>query len=66
MTVTPQMKGYIVVTPKMAKISTTCRTSGFMSGRACTECGALGAVNVTPNWHDRIGHATPFTREWRT
>jgi hypothetical protein len=26
----------------------------------CTECGAPGAVNIVPNWHDMAGRATPF------
>jgi hypothetical protein len=30
--------------------------------RLCTECGAPGAVNIVPNWHDRQGHALPFSR----
>ena len=30
----------------------------------CTECGEPGAVNIVPNWHDRRGHALPFTRDW--
>jgi hypothetical protein len=32
----------------------------------CIECGTPATVNITPNWHDRIGHAMPFTREWKT
>ena len=32
----------------------------------CVGCGSRDTVNVTPNWHDRIGHAIPFTREWKT
>lgn len=32
----------------------------------CTECGAPGAVNVVPNWHDRVGEAVPFTAGWKT
>jgi hypothetical protein len=31
----------------------------------CTECGVPGAVNIVPNWHDRIGHALPFSRKWK-
>jgi hypothetical protein len=31
----------------------------------CTNCGAIGAVNIVPNWHDRIGHRTPFSAGWR-
>ena len=31
----------------------------------CTECGAPGAVNIVPNWHDRQGHAVPFSKDWR-
>jgi hypothetical protein len=32
----------------------------------CTFCGAAGSVNIVPNWHDRIGHAVPFTKGWRS
>jgi hypothetical protein len=28
----------------------------------CTESDAPGAVNIVPNWHDRQGHAVPFTK----
>jgi hypothetical protein len=31
----------------------------------CTECGAPGAVNIVPNWHDRKGHALPFSKGWK-
>jgi hypothetical protein len=31
----------------------------------CTECGAPGAVNIVPNWHDREGHAVPFSKDWK-
>jgi len=31
----------------------------------CKECGAAGAVNIVPNWHDRAGHAVPFTKHWK-
>jgi hypothetical protein len=27
----------------------------------CKECGAAGSVNIVPNWHDRTGHAAPFS-----
>ena len=27
----------------------------------CSECGTAGSVNIVPNWHDRAGHAVPFT-----
>jgi hypothetical protein len=30
----------------------------------CVECGAPGAVNIVPNWHDRQGHAVPFSKDW--
>ena len=32
----------------------------------CKQCGAAGSVNIAPNWHDRAGHAVPFTRHWKT
>ncbi|MGY3496697.1 hypothetical protein [Bradyrhizobium sp. USDA 4502] len=32
----------------------------------CKECGAAGAVNIVPNWHDMIGHAVPFSPGWRS
>lgn len=32
----------------------------------CTECGTVGAVHVVPNWHDRVGHAMPFSPEWKS
>jgi hypothetical protein len=32
----------------------------------CTECGAAGSVHIAPNWHDRAGHAVPFTKHWKT
>ncbi|MFB9268358.1 hypothetical protein ACFFWD_35455 [Bradyrhizobium erythrophlei] len=25
-------------------------------------CGAAGSANIVPNWHDRTGHAVPFTK----
>ena len=28
----------------------------------CKECGTAGSVHIVPNWHDRDGHAVPFTR----
>jgi hypothetical protein len=31
----------------------------------CTECGAPGAVNIVPNWHDRRGQAIPFSKDWK-
>ncbi|MBR0884780.1 hypothetical protein ABIF65_007086 [Bradyrhizobium japonicum] len=31
----------------------------------CKVCGAAGAVHIAPNWHDRIGHAVPFTKGWK-
>jgi hypothetical protein len=31
----------------------------------CKECGSAGSVNIAPNWHDRVGHAVPFTRHWK-
>jgi hypothetical protein len=31
----------------------------------CTECGTPATVNITPNWHDRVGHAIPFSESWR-
>ena len=31
----------------------------------CSECGATGSVNIVPNWHDKVGHAVPFTRHWK-
>jgi hypothetical protein len=31
----------------------------------CTECGASGSVHIVPNWHDRKGHAAPFTKNWK-
>lgn len=31
----------------------------------CTVCGTAGAVNIVPNWHDRIGYAAPFSKGWR-
>jgi hypothetical protein len=32
----------------------------------CTDCGTPATVNITPNWHDRVGQAVPFTRQWKT
>ena len=32
----------------------------------CKECGAAGSVHIVPNWHDRDGHAVPFTKHWKT
>ena len=32
----------------------------------CKECGTAGSVNIVPNWHDRVGHAVPFSRHWKT
>jgi len=29
-------------------------------------CGAPGAVNIVPNWHDRQGHAVPFSKSWKS
>ena len=31
----------------------------------CNECGTAGSVNIVPNWHDRAGHAVPFTKHWK-
>jgi hypothetical protein len=31
----------------------------------CTECGAPGAVNIVPNWHDKKGYARPFSKDWK-
>jgi hypothetical protein len=31
----------------------------------CTECGAPGAVNIVPNWHDMKGHTVLFTAGWK-
>jgi hypothetical protein len=31
----------------------------------CKECGVAGSVHIVPNWHDRAGHAVPFTRHWK-
>ncbi len=28
-------------------------------------CGAAGSVNIVPNWHDKAGHAVPFTKGWK-
>jgi hypothetical protein len=27
----------------------------------CSNCGAAGSAHIVPNWHDRAGHAVPFT-----
>ena len=35
-------------------------------GFAAPHAAQKAAVNIIPNWYDRIGHATPFTREWKT
>ncbi|WP_176731424.1 hypothetical protein [Bradyrhizobium elkanii] len=32
----------------------------------CKECGAAGAVNIVPNWHDMIGRAVPFSPGWNS
>jgi hypothetical protein len=32
----------------------------------CKQCGTAGFVNIVPNWHDRAGHAVPFTKHWKT
>jgi len=32
----------------------------------CKECGTAGSVIIVPNWHDRAGHAVPFTKHWKT
>jgi hypothetical protein len=32
----------------------------------CRECGTAGSVNIVPNWHDKAGHALPFTKHWKT
>jgi hypothetical protein len=31
----------------------------------CKECGSARSVNIVPNWHDRVGHAVPFTKHWK-
>jgi hypothetical protein len=31
----------------------------------CSECGTAGSVHIVPNWHDRAGHAVPFTKHWK-
>jgi len=31
----------------------------------CSECGTPATVNIVPNWHDRVGHAIPFSQGWR-
>ena len=30
----------------------------------CSACGAVGSVNIVPNWHDMVGHTVPFTERW--
>jgi len=40
--------------------------SKISSRLVCRECGTAGSVNIVPNWHDRAGHAVPFTKHWKT
>ena len=32
----------------------------------CKECGAVGLVNIVPNWHDARGHVVPFSLGWKS
>src|SRR5258706_16393764 len=32
----------------------------------CKECGAVGSVNIVPNWHDMRGHAGAVLAERQT
>jgi len=32
----------------------------------CKQCGVAGSVHIVPNWHDRAGHAVPFTQHWKS